>query len=76
MKKYVMWCHLRVFIENLWSILDMRLKDRKVNTLNELMLVLQDGWNAIPVETLRDLVHSMPKRIEAVIKAKGYATKY
>ena len=63
-------------IENLWSILDMRLKDRKVNTLNELLLVLQDGWKAIPVETLRDLVHSMPKRIEAVIKAKGYATKY
>lgn len=38
------------------------------------MFVLQDGWNATPVETIRDLVHSMPKRIEAVMTAKGYAT--
>mgnify|MGYP000465789738 FL=1 len=63
-------------IENLWSILDFKLKDRVVNTLPALFAVLEEGWNSIPVETLQDLVWSMPRRIEAVLAANGYATKY
>ena len=33
-------------------------------------------WNAIPPETCQNLIESMPRRLEAVIKAKGGHTKY
>ena len=32
-------------------------------------------WSALPGELLLNLVHSMPRRIGAVIKAKGGHTK-
>ena len=33
-------------------------------------------WNAIPPELCQNLIESMPRRLEAVIKAKGGQTKY
>lgn len=63
-------------IENLWSILDRRLKDRKVNTLDELFKTLQDGWNKLDTDLLTRLCDSMPHRIEAVLHSKGMPTKY
>lgn len=32
-------------------------------------------WNEIPGETTRNLVRSMPRRVEAVIKINGRITK-
>ena len=63
-------------IEHVWGILDRKAKDRKCNTLDELMDVLRKSWAALPVDTLRSLIHSMPRRIQAVIAAKGGNTKY
>jgi transposase len=63
-------------IENLWSILDNNLKDRRPQSKAELFQVLQDGWNALDIGLLRRLVESMPRRIQAVIDANGYMTKY
>ena len=33
-------------------------------------------WNAIPKEVVQNLIESMPRRVEAVIEAKGGYTKY
>ena len=33
-------------------------------------------WKKIPAEKCQKLIESMPRRIEAVIKAKGGYTKY
>jgi len=63
-------------IENLWSILDQRLKYRQVNTCEQLFNVLQNEWNALPVDLLERLVASMPSRCQAVIDSKGWPTKY
>jgi len=63
-------------IENLWQYLDASCKDRKCNTKDQLFEVLQEAWNRIPKDYLNSLVESMPRRLNAVIDAKGYATKY
>ena len=33
-------------------------------------------WNGIPPEVCQTLIESMPRRVEAVIKANGGHTKY
>ncbi len=37
---------------------------------------IQDVWNDTPAAECRKLIESMPRRMEAVIKAKGGYTKY
>ncbi len=63
-------------IENLWSILDVKLKDRRCNNETELFECISNGWNALDISTLSHLVDSMPDRCKAVIEAKGMMTKY
>jgi len=63
-------------IENLWAILDQRLKDRVCNSEEELFACLQEGWAALPVDILTKLAESMPNRIAAVIATRGGPTKY
>ena len=64
------------FIESLWSILGRDLKSRTPINENDLFKVLERAWKRIPKVLLEDLVASMPRRCQAVIDAKGYATKY
>lgn len=63
-------------IENLWSILDSRLKNRAPNTAAELFQTLTQGWYSLERELLTRLVDSMPDRCAAVIKSNGFPTKY
>lgn len=63
-------------IENLWAILDTRLKHRKCNNEDELFGVLKAGWEALDPQILKNLVDSMSRRCQAVIDAKGMPTKY
>lgn len=51
---------------------------RKHNIRNrdDLKIVLQEEWGKITSQVTQTLVDSMPRRLEAVLKAKGYATKY
>jgi hypothetical protein len=37
---------------------------------------VQEEWEGISQETVKNLIDSMPCRIKAVIKAKGGPTKY
>jgi hypothetical protein len=41
-----------------------------------LIEAIREAWEAMPDEKLAALVASMPKRIEAVIQAGGWQTKY
>ena len=46
-------------IENLWSTLDHKVRDRRPQNKAELSQVLQDGWNALDKDLLRKLVESI-----------------
>lgn len=63
-------------IENLWAIVDQRLKHRQCNSQQELFDTIKRRWDQIPLQTLENLVKSMPKRCKDVIKSRGYPINY
>lgn len=63
-------------IEHLWSILKRRIQEHSITSKETLKNVLQQEWSDISSEECRKLVSTMPKRVAAVIKAKGGPTKY
>lgn len=65
-------------IENLWNQLKDKLHEayERASTLDELFDLVKASWGAIDVQRLQTLIDRMPNRCAAVIKAKGWATKY
>ncbi len=65
-------------IEHLWDELERRIraKQNHPKNLRELEVLLQECWSEISREVYQKLVTSMVHRIEAVIKARGYPTRY
>ena len=65
-------------IEHLWTIIKKRVLqyDTPPSSIRELWWHLGEQWNLIPAEVCQNLIESMPRRCEAVIKAKGGHTKY
>lgn len=64
-------------IENLWARLKRLVAKERPNNRTQLLEAIMKCWNhVIQADDLRRLVESMPRRCEAVIKARGYSTKY
>ena len=65
-------------IEHLWFHLKKQLSDHKTPSsgILELWERVEKEWEWIPVSRCRDLVESMPRRVEAFIRAKRDCTKY
>ena len=63
-------------IESLWYDLKMAEHERNPSNLKELEQFLQEEWKQIPVERCAKLIDTYPKRLAAVIAAKGGSTKY
>ena len=65
-------------IEHLWEHLKRCLQQYPTpfRGVHELWNRVSEKWNAIPPEVCQNLIESMPRRIEAVLKAKGGHTKY
>jgi transposase len=65
-------------IENLWK----RLKDRisarrhKIRNIEEIKIALQQEWAKLEEEILNELMKSMPKKINEILKNKGGSAKY
>ncbi len=59
-------------IENLWGIVKRKTRNKR----HELKATVKETWASIPPQQCHKLITSMPRRIEAVIKAKGAPTKY
>ena len=65
-------------IEHLWDQLQRRISGRNTlpQTLDELQTALLEEWEAIPQDCIKTLVRSMPRRLQAVINARGGPTRY
>ncbi|MGH0124727.1 UNVERIFIED_CONTAM: hypothetical protein FKN15_019033 [Acipenser sinensis] len=63
-------------IESVWDYMKREKQLRLPKSTEELWLVLQDVWANLPAEFLQKLCASVPRRIDAVLKAKGGHTKY
>ena len=65
-------------IEHLWDELGRAISsmDNPPQNLDELRQALLDKWAQIPVQRLQCLVASMPRRLAAIIAARGGNTRY
>lgn len=63
-------------IEHLWYLLDLKVRKNKISSKQQLRDVLLQEWEQIGPEITQNLVSSMPRRLQAVIDAKGMITKY
>lgn len=65
-------------IEHLWDVLERKIRAHIPLPKNkeELWQIIQEEWYSIDIQTLQNLVDSMPNRIAAVIQSKGNPTKY
>ncbi len=58
-------------IENLCSIVKRKMRNKRPKNADELNATVKETWASIPPQQCHKLITSMPRRIEAVIKAKG-----
>ncbi len=63
-------------IENIWDIVKRKMSNKRPTNADELKATLKETWASIPPQQCHKLITSMPRRTEAVIKAKGAPTKY
>lgn len=65
-------------IENVWGLLARKVyaNGRQFQTPDDLKRQIQISWNEIGQQYLDTLLDSMPRRIAAVLEARGGATKY
>jgi len=63
-------------IENLWSLLEVEVRKRRISNRGDLKNALQAAWSNICPRVTANLVDSMPRRLQAVIDANGMHTKY
>ena len=63
-------------IEHIWAFLKRRVYKRNVSPRDELKQFLIEEWTQISPARCHQLVMSMQRRCQAVIKYKGYSTGY
>ncbi len=63
-------------IEHLWGILKRQVEHHSPSSIRSLKEVILEEWKKIDLAKCCQLVHSMPRRLGAVIKNHGGHTKY
>ncbi len=63
-------------IEHLWGILKRQVEHPSPSNIQSLKEFILEEWKKIDLAKCRQLVHSMPRRLGAVIKNHGGHTKY
>ncbi|GFS52842.1 transposable element Tc1 transposase [Trichonephila inaurata madagascariensis] len=63
-------------IEHLWEEVDRRVRQQAISSKETLRKAIEHAWAQISPEMTKNLVMSMPNRMQAVIASKGGPTKY
>lgn len=63
-------------IENVWSEMSRSVTRERPSNKNDLVACLFRCWGNISTQYLQTLYRSMPRRVRAVIRCRGYGTKY
>ncbi|CAK1592751.1 unnamed protein product [Parnassius mnemosyne] len=65
-------------IEHVWGMFKRKIKSsfKPPQTLNELRNAALAAWDSIPQVDVRNIIQSMPDRMQAVIRARGGNTRY
>jgi len=63
-------------IENLWSIIKRRVAKRSAKNRDELQNFIIEEWRGIDAEILKNLIDSMPRRLQLVIEKNGEEIGY
>ena len=63
-------------IKHLWRDLKIAVQQRSTSNLTELERFCREEWEKLPKYSCAKLVASYPRRLEAVIAAKGASAKY
>ncbi len=58
-------------IEQLWGIVKKKVSQRAPFGRDEISRVIKEEWDAISMQTVRNLIDSFPKRLREVIRKKG-----
>ena len=64
------------YIENLWDFVDRKVHSNKFKSLQDFRKSISETWKNIPQEVIDKHIDSIPRRLEAVIRAKGGNTDY
>ncbi len=62
-------------IENIWRIIKRKIQQRRPKTVEQLEACIRQEWDNIPIPKLEQLVSSVPRRFQTVIK-RGDATQW
>ncbi len=63
-------------IENIWRIIKRKMRQRRPKTVEQLEASIRQEWDNIPIPKLEQLVSSVPRRLQTVIKRRGDATQW
>ncbi len=63
-------------IENIWRIIKRKIPQRRPKTVEQLEACIRQEWDNIPIPKLEQLVSSVPRRFQTVIKRRGDATQW
>lgn len=65
-------------IEHIWAYLDAKVCSHPTQPINkdQLWRILQEEWQNLNIEYIRNLYLSIPRRFKALKDAKGMYTKY
>ncbi len=63
-------------IENIWRIIKRKMRQRRPKTVEKLEACIRQEWDNIPIPKLEQLVSSVLRRLQTVIKRRGDATQW